>query len=102
MKKVCKEGMQTIDKRDLKTFTFATPSQVALLGIQMQWTNQVQGCLMKPHKEKMLALEKERKNCQATMDTLSEMCLSDMPAGCEKLQRTKVETLVTIHVHQRD
>jgi len=102
MKKVCKDGLLSVEKRDLKPFTFETPSQVALLGIQMQWTNQLESCLMKPHKEKMQSLEKERKGVQFVMDTLSEMCLGDMPADAQKLQRTKVETLVTIHVHQRD
>jgi len=32
------------------------------------------------------------------MTDLSVMCLEDL----DKLTRTKVETLVTIHVHQRD
>jgi len=32
------------------------------------------------------------------MSELTMMCLEDM----DKLARTKVETLVTIHVHQRD
>lgn len=32
------------------------------------------------------------------MNTLTEMCLEEM----NKLKRCKVETLVTIHVHQRD
>jgi len=32
------------------------------------------------------------------METLSNMCLEDM----NKLVRQKTETLVTIHVHQRD
>ncbi len=32
------------------------------------------------------------------MTDLSIMCLEDL----DKLSRTKVETLVTIHVHQRD
>jgi dynein heavy chain len=102
VKKACKDGLLSIDKRDLKPFTFDTPAQIALLGIQMQWTSQLENALSKTHKEKMQALDKERKGVQAVMDTLSEMCLNEMPASAPRLQRTKVETLVTIHVHQRD
>ena len=53
MKKSCKDGLMSIDKRDLKPYTFDTPAQVALLGVQMQWTNQLQTSLSKTHKEKM-------------------------------------------------
>jgi len=51
----------------------------------MQWTNQVENSLSKPHKEKMQSLEREKKNVQGVMDNLSAMCLGDMPADCKKL-----------------
>ena len=47
----------------------------------------------------MQQLEYKKKEIQKIMDDLSEMCLDGQ---MNKLQRMKVETLVTIHVHQRD
>ena len=43
-------------------------------------------------------LEKKKRDILGIMETLSNMCLEDM----NKLVRQKTETLVTIHVHQRD
>ena len=71
---------------------------MALLGIQMLWTNKVQDCLERSQKDKLTELEKKKKDINNIMAELSAMCLEDM----NKLKRMKVETLVTIHVHQRD
>jgi hypothetical protein len=40
-------------------------------------------------------LEKKKKEVENIMKELTAMCLEDM----NRLKRTKVETLVTIHVH---
>lgn len=82
----------------LRDFIEAYPSQVALLGIQMIWTNKVQDCLERPQKEKLTELDRKKKDIENIMKELSAMCLEDM----NRLKRTKIETLVTIHVHQRD
>lgn len=64
----------------------------------MLWTNKVQDCLERNQKEKLTELERKKKDINNIMVELTTMCLEDM----NKLKRTKVETLVTIHVHQRD
>jgi dynein heavy chain len=81
-----------------RDFIGAYPSQVALLGIQMIWTDGVEACLEKSQKEKIQEFDKKRKDVNGIMAELTEMCLEDM----NRLVRMKVETLVTIHVHQRD
>ena len=98
MRGICKNGAQDCMSMPLREFIDAYPSQVALLGIQMLWTSKVQDCLEKSQKEKISELEKKKKDINGIMNELTTMCLEDM----NKLKRMKVETLVTIHVHQRD
>ena len=64
----------------------------------MLWNNKVQDCLERGQKERVTELERKKKDINNLMNELTLMCLEDM----DKLSRTKVETLVTIHVYQRD
>jgi len=64
----------------------------------MLWNNKVQDCLERGQKERVTELERKKKDINNIMSELTMMWLEDM----DKLARTKVETLVTIHVHQRD
>lgn len=84
----------------LKEFIDTYQSQVALLGIQFLWTNRLQEALSKGKKvDKVSDLDKKKKDNDAIMKELTMMCLEE---GLTKLVRTKVETLVTIQVYQRD
>jgi dynein heavy chain len=83
----------------LTEFVAAYPSQIALLGIQRLWTDKVEECLERSQKEKLQELEKKKRDIVGIMSTLTEMCLD---GDMNKLVRQKTETLVTIHVHQRD
>ena len=95
---VCSRGAKDCFSMPLREFIDAYPSAVALLGIQMLWTNKVQDCLERNQKEKLTELERKKKDINNIMLELTAMCLEDM----NKIKRTKIETLVTIHVHQRD
>jgi dynein heavy chain len=95
---VCSRGAKDCFSMPLREYIDAYPSQVALLGIQMLWTNKVQDCLEKNQKERLQELERKKKDVNQIMTELTALCLEDM----NKLKRMKVETLVTIHVHQRD
>ena len=92
---VCSQGSKDCFSMPLRDFIDAYQSQVALLGIQMLWTQKVQDCLERSQKDKAPELEKKKKDIVAIMTELSAMCLEDM----DKLKRMKIETLVTIHVH---
>jgi len=94
----CSRGAQDCFSMPLREFIDSCPSQVALLGIQMLWTGKVSECLEKSQKEKLSELERKKKDVYNIMTELTQMCLEEM----DKLKRMKVETLVTIHVHQRD
>jgi dynein heavy chain len=97
VRNTCAKGSQDINL-PTREFIDAYPSAVALLGIQISWTNAVQEALEKGQKEKLGEIERQRKSQLAVMNELVAMCLEDMG----KLKRQKVETLVTIHVRQME
>lgn len=86
------------DIHNLRGFVDAYISQFALLGIQMLWTMDMQLAL-----EQCKVKKNAMKECnQRQNDILREMsnwCLQDLGS---KVNRRKIETLVTIHVHQKD
>ncbi|CAE7456958.1 ODA2 [Symbiodinium sp. CCMP2592] len=75
-------------------------AQVALLGIQLIWTTDFQQALT------TLAREKDKTVMTSTRNKFGQL-LTDLIQVClqgdlSKLRRIKYETLVTIHVHQKD
>lgn len=98
MREVCRNGSNDCMRLELEPFVEGTISQVALLGVQMLWTSKVQEALEKNQKERLSEMDKKKRDINNIMEVLSRMCLKDYG----KIERTKVETLVTVHVHQRD
>lgn len=98
VRSVCSRGAKDCFFVTLREFVAQYQSQVALAGIQMVWNNKVQDCLERGQKERITELERKKKDINNMMSELTLMCLEEM----DRLTRTKVETLVTIHVHQRD
>lgn len=86
------------DISQLRNFVDNYIAQFALLGIQILWTIDMQSAL-----EQMRVKKNSMKDCnQKQSDILREMsswCLQDLGSA---VNRRKVETLVTIHVHARD
>uniref|UniRef100_H2ZRC3 AAA+ ATPase domain-containing protein n=1 Tax=Ciona savignyi TaxID=51511 RepID=H2ZRC3_CIOSA len=81
----------------LVEFSNVFPAQISQLGIQMLWTKDA---------ETSLTNAKSDKKAMATMnqrflDMLNEL-INTTTTELTKYERTKFETLVTIHVHQRD
>lgn len=73
-------------------------AQFSLLAIQIMWTCETQDALDQIHIKKTAMKD----NSQRQLRILSEMsswCLQDLGT---KVNRRKIETLVTVHVHQRD
>lgn len=97
VRSVCLAGSQDL-ALPLPEFVNAYPSQVALLGIQMLWTNKVTECLERT-RDRNQEFEKKKREVAGMMAELTKLCISDLP---NKLIRTKIETLVTIHVYQQD
>jgi len=101
MKDLCSEmagEASALSISGLRGFVDAQCGQYALLGIQFLWTEDCQAAL-EQCKTKRTAMRDANNKALTVLDEISGWCLQ--PLGT-KMNRKKIETLVTIQVHQRD
>jgi len=98
MREACRLTAEKSTQMDLLDFVEAFSAQFALLGLQMNWVRDTEEALAKAEKNKNAMSEANKKQL-ATLTTLSNLCLKHLGTD---MNRKKIETLVTIQVHQRD
>jgi dynein heavy chain len=74
-------------------------SQISLMSIQLIWTTKMTEILEQKEKQSTRTESTKKGFVDYMMNVLTQLCLSDIDRAVE---RRKIETLVTIHVHQKD
>ncbi|GBG28853.1 Dynein heavy chain 5, axonemal [Hondaea fermentalgiana] len=98
MKDHCRAAASECIDAELEDFISRHTAQFALLGLQFKWTAQMTHALTHCKGNKNIMGETSKLQL-AILTKLSSMCLTDLGSA---MNRKKIETLVTVQVHQRD
>jgi dynein heavy chain len=82
----------------LEDFIFNHPAQIALLGIQFQWTADTQAALVASKSDKTVM----SRNMKKTDALLRDMVMITLRTDLSRIQRTNLETCITVHMHQKE
>jgi dynein heavy chain len=83
---------------DLIPYMESYPSQVGILGIQLLWTRDAEVAFENCRTDKKAMAQAD----DYFLQLLTGLIEKTLDVTMNKLQRRKIETLVTLHVHQRD
>uniref|UniRef100_A0A8C5X2W6 Dynein axonemal heavy chain 5 n=1 Tax=Malurus cyaneus samueli TaxID=2593467 RepID=A0A8C5X2W6_9PASS len=96
---IIRQASMAINDSEFKMYDFQAmfPAQIGLLGIQIIWTRDAEKALNSTKTDKKVMHTTNQKFLELLND------LIDMTThNLTRMERTKYETLITIHVHQKD
>jgi len=98
--RACAQGVVDMgsDISQLRSLVDRCIGQFALLAVQIMWTTETQTALETCKTKKSVMKDNAARQIQVLTE-MSSWCLQDLKT---KVNRKKIETLVTVHVHQRD
>ena len=98
--RACAQGVVDMgqDISQLRPLVDRSIAQFALLAVQIMWTLETQGALEVCRTKKSAMKDNKVRQIQVLTE-MASWCLQDLGP---KVNRKKIETLVTVHVHQRD
>ncbi len=96
----CAAGVAEVisDLSKLRSLVDNSIAQFALLAVQLMWSYETQTTLEQCRAKKIIMKENTQRQIQV-MAEMSSWCLQDLKTS---VNRKKIETLVTVHLHQRD
>uniref|UniRef100_A0A8U8B8L8 Dynein, axonemal, heavy chain 5 n=1 Tax=Geospiza parvula TaxID=87175 RepID=A0A8U8B8L8_GEOPR len=96
---IIRQASMAINDSEFKMYDFQAmfPAQIGLLGIQIIWTRDAEKALNSTKTDKKVMHATNQKFLELLND-LIDMATHNLT----RMERTKYETLITIHVHQKD
>ena len=82
---------------DLLDFVTKFQAQIGILGLQMVWTRDAENALSNSRNDRKIMTDTNNK----FLDILNTL-ISQTTKNLDRMERTKFETLITVHMHQRD
>ena len=99
IKAIIRKAATEVHEKSLDDFIFNNPAQVSLIGLQFKWTAEQQAALYGAAKQEKGALTKAFKKADGVLRELVSLTLR---ADLNRIQRTNLETCITVHMHQKE
>lgn len=94
-----RKAVSEVNTMPLAEFIFSRPAQVALLGLQLKWTSDTLAGLQGAAREEKGALTKALNRAEGTLHELVALALN---TNLTRVQRTTLETCITVYLHQKE